>query len=129
MNKFKKLYTNILKCYTKTEGIMIDQIIVNGDEVISYVLLMYRHLQRFNDEISSMKKMKDTIVWESVNKTKLMTIYDEMISEFLKFSNNMVQYVEFLEKYVDGYEEVLEEIKGEFRKLDMEVIEGVNEGY
>ena len=106
---------------------MIESIVINGDEVISYVSVMYKHIYHFYEELKKMSLMRKNLVWESENKKKLLTMYDDMIMEFMKFANNMVEYIEFLEKYVDGYEEVLEEIKHEFKKLDIEDIEGIYE--
>ena len=44
----------------------------------------------------------------------------KIIEEYLIFANKMMQFVDYLEGYVNGYDELVEEVKDHFKKLNEE---------
>lgn len=92
-------------------------IVVDGEELNNYISKMLHHLESFQSVIFTMDKLKEQLSWESNSKDKVMAKYDNILQSLLSFSNKMITLVDYLNSLMDEYNEELEEIKSNFRKI------------
>ena len=95
----------------------MDKIIINKEEVSSYIRIMYNNLNDFKNVLLDMEKKKNEIVWEGNAANKAFSVYREMLKDYFSFANKMMKFVDYLDDYIYGYDELIDEIKSEFNKM------------
>ena len=93
---------------------------VDGDRVTDYTKIMYNHLKDFEVELKVMISLEGNVVWDSPAGRAGKEKKKKIIEEYLIFANKMMQFVDYLEGYVNGYDELVEEVKDHFKKLNEE---------
>ena len=95
----------------------MEKIIVDKEKINSYMRVMYEHLDEFKSVLVEMEKERDRIEWKGQGATACFTLYNRMLSEYLLFASKMMEFVDYLNGYVEGYNTFIDEIKNEFKKM------------
>ena len=64
--------------------------------------------------------MKKSLNWTSDNCEKSLLLYDELIKNYLSFTNKMIKFIEYLTGFLDSYDDSLNEIKMSFKTIGNE---------
>lgn len=95
----------------------MERILVDKEKINDYMRVMYTHLDEFKDVLNNMEKLKDSVVWEGDAAIKTFNLYNKMLSDYLLFASKMMEFVDYLNGYVEGYNTFIDEIKNEFKKM------------
>ena len=94
------------------------EFVCNGDQISEYMKVMYTHLNDFVTLVKIMESHKENVIWESKGASEAKQAYELIISEYIVFANKLMLYVDYLEGYVNGYDELVEEVKEHFKKMN-----------
>ncbi len=95
----------------------MDKILVDRGKINDYMKTMYNHLDEFKNVLVEMEKDRDAIVWRGPAATTSLNYYNDMLSNYLLFANKMMEFIDYLNGYIEGYNSFIDEIKEEFKKM------------
>ena len=98
-------------------------IVVDGDRIIQYMQLMLECLSEYTNELKSIQGLKKDVIWESESSKKTYEVFDKEIENLIAFGNKMVTLVDFLNKFLNSYDESVQEIKGKFKEVSDELLQ------
>ena len=96
----------------------MEVIALDGDKVTDYTRIMYNHLKDMVDEIKLMEALENDVIWKSPAGLVGIESYKKIIVDYIDFANRMMTFIDYLEGYVNGYDELVEEVKEHYRKLN-----------
>ena len=102
-------------------------IVVDGESIIEYMKVMQNYLTDLKNEIKNMQDLKKNVIWESDTAHKAFELYDREVNEILSFGNKIIIFIDYLNTFLNNYDNSLEEIKGSFKKLNSEFNEMRND--
>lgn len=106
----------------------MDRLVVNGDKISDYIDIVTRYIEEFIAIVKKIDKQKDSLVWKSENYDRMIILYDNMIKEYLAYTDRMIKLMEFLNRSINRYDDSLMLIKSEYKKLDDEYGSEVRNG-
>ena len=106
----------------------MDRLVVNGDKISDYIDIVTRYIEEFIAIVKKIDKQKDSLVWKSENYDRMIILYDNMIKEYLAYTDRMVKLMDFLNRSINRYDDSLMLIKSEYKKLDDEYGSEVRNG-
>ena len=92
----------------------MDKLVVRGNRITEYIDKMTVYISDFISIIKSIDKEKQKLVWESDNSVKMMQLFDEMVKNYLSYTDRMIKLIEFLNKSINRYDETLDTLKKEY---------------
>ncbi len=95
----------------------MERIVVDSGKINEYMRVMYSHLDEFKSVLRAMEKERDAVSWEGQAANACFGVYNRMLSEYLTFANKMMEFIDYLNGYVEGYDTFIDEIKNEFKKM------------
>ena len=98
----------------------MDRIIFKGNKIVEYIEITKNYVNEFINTIKVMDLEKNKLVWESSNYNQMMFDYDNMIKDYLAYTNRMIKLIDYLNRLVGRYDETFEIIKKEYHGLDNE---------
>ena len=93
----------------------MDKIIVNESRIEEYLNKMSSYLKEYVSEIAEMNQLKNTMDLEDKS---ISMIYNNVLNEYIAFAQKMFAYLEFLDKYVDKYNEKINSLKADLSKIN-----------
>ncbi len=96
----------------------MERIVVDGNKINEYMRVMYGHLEEFKNVIIQMERQRDAVSWKGQAATACFNMYNNMLYEYLVFANKMMEFIDYLNGYVEGYDTFVDEIKNEFKKIN-----------
>ncbi len=106
----------------------MDRLVVNGNKISDYIDIVTRYIEEFIAIVKKIDKQKDSLVWKSENYDRMIILYDNMIKEYLAYTDRMIKLMEFLNRSINRYDDSLMLIKSEYKKLDDEYGSEVRNG-
>lgn len=92
----------------------MDKLVVRGNRITEYIDKMTVYISDFISIIKNIDKEKQKLVWESDNSVKMMQLFDEMVKNYLSYTDRMIKLIEFLNKSINRYDETLDTLKKEY---------------
>lgn len=93
-------------------------IIVEGEQLIVFMSRMINYLNHFQEEVLIMQNLTNELIWEGPVKEKIVHQYREILQKYLQFAKKMYILIDYLNTIMDVYDDGLEEIKENFKKLE-----------
>ena len=109
----KKIKKDILKMVNN-----MNNLVINGKQINSYMLSMVKLLNEYLEEIDNMMSYKEELVWESDNKEIFVNTVDNNLKKHYLKIKKLYEMVIFLDGYLNEYSDCIKEVKNKFDKLD-----------
>jgi hypothetical protein len=98
----------------------MQNIVIDEERINEYVKKMTSYLKEFMQEISIMKSYKKNLVWESNAGKMFKEQFDNKTSNYFVYAGKMIILITFLNELTGKFNEAVEEITNEFKKLNPE---------
>ncbi len=98
----------------------MQNIVIDEDRINEYMKKMTSYLKEFMEEINTMKGYKSNLVWNGDAEKTFMENYDKKMSNYFIYAGKMIILLTFLNELTGNFNEAVEEITNEFKKLNPE---------
>ncbi len=96
----------------------MNNLVINGKQINSYMLSVLKLLDEYLEEIDKMLLYKNELIWESNNKDLFVNIVESNLKKHYLKIKKLYEIVIFLDEYLSEYSDCVENIKNKFNKLD-----------
>ncbi len=96
----------------------MNNLVINGEQISEYLQELEKLINQFVNEIETMKISQNIPNWVSINKEHFYEIYNNKINNHYLFAKKCYVLINFLNQYVDYYNDCVAEIKSNFNELD-----------
>jgi len=91
---------------------------MDGEKVSEYMQIMYNHLDDFETIIKEMEAIENNVIWDSPAGRVGIASYKKLIKDYIVFSNKLMPFIDYLKGYVNGYDELVAEVKEKYKALN-----------
>lgn len=98
----------------------MDRLVVKGNQISEYINTVNRYIDEFVASVKYLDEEKKKLIWESDNYDIMIKYYDEMIKDYLEYTNRMTRLMDYLDRLLCRYDDSLDVIRKEYRNLEEE---------
>ncbi len=104
---------------------MNDSLVVNDKSMASYLERVSKEIADFIEIINQLEIEKEKIMWECENYEIMSERYQQMIDEYMAYTDHMKKILDYLNGTIERFDETTIEIKKEYQAVENEIDKGM----